>query len=521
MKYGENQYRFKYPQDVPHIMAIKAPFNTINNMEIVVLIRLEKKYKRVAKGGINIYPKYWINEKFRFEKMVYLDLFERHLNDLSHTTSILKAYANKGQVYLKAQLYDPLLDEAPKLNPRGIFDNLATYTTAQRGNAMTKILKTNLKNVPIVKDRVKEIKTEKYRSNTELENELLRDIKSGKVQDTGDLYEDIVEEPVKKEEYFDGCSNVSISVIDGYEDYRVDIENMNIGIDTLLEKLREIAENRLDELIPEDPEQLKVFIEEYANKINTISQTYFRNLKTLSEINNGLKFQAKDFYEKYKELKKNFTIERRDLKAKMLAVDSQVAANIDENKQINIKLEDIRNEVHYFKSRVGAEDDSVYREEDYQVMLSIINNIKRQGGDIYEGLDDREIDEINEVLARFQRDLELQDNEISKKLEVIINDLYLNRKQIRNINVAETEEPDTYKFDDRTISVFIEGDILKVREKGFADFEEWIVHYFGRLKTKKPVAKVATKGSVTSKNVKPKKQSTVTRTKAKGLGKPK
>ncbi len=502
-------------------MPIKAPFNTINNMEVVVLIRLDKKYKKVAKGGINIYPKYWINEKFRFEKMVYLDLFERHLNELSHTTSILKAYANKGQIYLKAQLYDPLLDEAPKLNPRGIFDSLATYTTVQKGNALTKILKTNLKQVPIVKDGIKEIKTEKYRSNTELENELLRDIKSGKVQDNGDLYEDIIEEAVKKEEFFDGSSNVSISVIDGYEEYRLEIENMNIGIDTLLEKLREIAESRIDELIPQDPEQMKVFIEEYANKINTISQTYFRNLKTLSEINNGLKFQAKDFYEKYKELKKNFTIERRDLKAKMLAVDTQVAANIDENKQIHIKLDDIRNEVHYFKSRVGAEDDSVYREEDYQVMLSIINNIRRQGGDIYEGLNEREIEEINEVLARFQRDIELQESEVSKKLEVIINDLYLNRKKIRNVNVAETEEPETYKFDDRAVSVYVEGDVLKVREKGFTDFEEWIIHYFGRLKTKKPVGKVGSKPTATKKNVQAKKQPTVTSTKTKASGKAK
>jgi hypothetical protein len=491
-------------------MAIKSPFAVINNMSIVVLIRLEKKYKKVAKGGINIYPKYWMNEKFKFEKMIYLDLYERRTRELEHTTSILKTYANKGQIYLKSQLYDPLLDEAPKLNPRGIFENLATYTTVQKTTAMNKVLKTNLRAVPIVKDQVKEIKTEKYRSNTELEKELLKEIKQGKEVEVEDLYEDIVEEPVKKDEFFDGCSNISISVIDGAEENRIEIENMNIGIDLLLDKLREIAENRLDELIPQDPEQLKPFIEEYSNKINTLSQTYFRNIKTLSEINNGLKFQAKDFYEKYKEIKKNFTIERRDLKKKMLAVDTQIIANIEENTQIHSKLDDIRNEVHYFKSRVGAEDDSVYREEDYQVMLGIINSVKRQGVDVFEGLENREIDELSIVLNRFQRELELLENEVSKKLEIVINDLYLNRKKIRNIAVSETDEPETFKFEDRTVAIYLDGDVLKVREKGYLDFEEWVVHHFGRHR---PKGGKGVKTNTTTRNFNPKLSTGVASTK--------
>jgi hypothetical protein len=502
-------------------MPIKKPFGTVNNMSMVVLIRLDKKYKKVAKGGINIYPKYWINEKFRFEKMIYLDLFERHVNEMSHTTSILKAYANKGQIYLKSQLFDSLLDEVPKLNPRGIFDNLTTYTAVRKSvNTMTKILSTHLKVVPIVKDKVKHIKTEKYRSNTEKENELLREIKSGKELDYGDLYEDIVEEPVRKEEYFDGCSNVSISVIDGAEDNRIEIENMNIGIDTLLDKLREIADSRMDELIPQDPEQMKVFIEDYSNKINTISQTYFRNLKTLSEINNGLRFQAKDFYEKYKEIKKNFTIERRDLKKRMLAVDSQIAANIEENSQIHTKLDDIRNEVYYFKNLIGAEDDSVYREEDYQVMLGLINNVKRQGVDVFEGLDEKEQEELSIVLQRYQRDLELIDNEVSKKLEVVINDLYLNKKKIKNISVAETDEPETFTFNERQVAIYLDGDVLRVREKGFETFEDWVVHYFGRTRPKKSVINFKVNGGVkfnqTSKNPPVKKGVSSAKTAVKG-----
>lgn len=516
LKYGDQSFRFKYPQEVPHIMPIKAPFANINHMDIVILIRQEKKYKKIAKGEINIYPKYWMNEKFRFEKLIYLELYERKTKDLEHVTSILKTYVNKGQIYLKSQLYDPLLDEAPKLNARGIFENLNTSSKAQKTSNMTKILKTNLRQVPVVKDRVKEVKTEKYRSNTELEKELLKDIKTGKEVEKEDLYEDIIEAPVLKEEFFDGCSNVSISVIDGKEENRIEIENMDIGIENLLDKLREIAENNIDELIPNDPEQLKSFIEEYSNKINILSQTYFRNLKTLSEINNGLKFQAKDFYEKYKETKKNFTIERRDLKKKMLAVDTQIAANVEENKQIYNNLDDMRNEVHYFKSRIGAEDDNVYREEDFQVMLGIINSVKRQGVDVFEGLDDREIDELKLVLNRYQRELELSENDASKKLESVINDLYLNKKKIRNIAVSETDDPETFKFDDKTVSIYLEGDVLKVREKGYYDFEEWITYHFGRYRAK---GKKLVKTSSNTKSLKTKKPNTVTSKNVKAFGK--
>ena len=515
LRFGENQFRFKYPQEVPHIMPIMNPLGQNSQMNIVILQRLDKKFKKVGRGNITIFAKDLMNDRFSFETMVYLDLFEKRISERNPTTDILKAYGNKGQIYLKVQLLDIVLDDLPRLQGgkggiKGGKKSVTKGSPKKKSNAIVTMLKDNVEMVPIVKDNVQSLKTNKYKDFTSKENNLLKDIKAGNINEEDDLYEDIIEEEEIKEEFFDQCSNISISVIDGIDENRIEIENMNIGIDTLLEKIKSLTYNRLDEIIPQDPEDMKIFIEDYANKVGVISQSYFRNLKTLSEINNGLKFQAKDFYEKYKELKKSFVLERRDLKSKLIAMDNQTAANIEENNRLHSKLEDLRTEVQFFSHEIGAEDDAVYKEEDYQVMLAIINNVTRNGGDVYDGLNEKERKELQKVMNKYQQDLELIENAIPTRLEAVINDLFLNKKVIKSVAVSETEIPDTYKFDNKTVTLYMQNNVLKVKEKGFASFEDWIVTYFPKVRlnggfAQKPGARSSIGGSGAKPGVLPKK----------------
>jgi len=516
LKLGENQYRFKYPQEVPHIIPIMDPLEQVTEMSILVLQRLDKKYKKVGKGEIKILPKQLMNEKFSFQTLVYLELLEKKISERNPTTDILKAYGNKGQIYLKVQLFDIVLDDLPKLAgkpggkgpaKKGAKDGKAPSKPAAKKSAQDAIvtmLKDNVELVSITKEGVQNVKSEKYKDFTSKENNLLRDIKKGNIHENDDLYEDIIEEEVIKEEFPDQCSNVSVSVIDGIDENRMEIENMNIGIDIILDMVRDKTYRRLDEFIPQDPEEMKLFIEEYANKVGVISQSYFRNLKTLSEINNGLKFQAKDFYEKYKELKKNFTLERRDLKEKLIDLDKQTASNIEENNRLHSNLDDLRAEVQFFANEIGVEDDAIYREEDFQVMLSIINDVANAGNNVFEGLDKDEQADLQRILRRYRYDLAIVHEAIPHRLEVLINDLYLNKKIINSVSVSETDHPDIYKFDNMIVTLYVEDNMLKVKEKGYRNFEEWIVTNFPKLRTFSNLGiKNSAKKSLTGSAVKP------------------
>ena len=193
LKYEQDHYRFKYPMELPHIMSIKDPFirekNTIN---LTVLLRTGKKYKKIARANLNFYKKYFLTEKMTIDKWIHLELFQTQLEEMGHNTNILKAVINTGKIFMKAQLIDSSL--ADELKPSiEKADNITIYSSSSYATAITNILKNNLKNLPNVKDKTTSNKTEKFRSITENTNEFLRNLKDRKIF-TEDLFEDIDEE---------------------------------------------------------------------------------------------------------------------------------------------------------------------------------------------------------------------------------------------------------------------------------------------------------------------------------------
>jgi hypothetical protein len=193
LKYEQDHYRFKYPMELPHIMPIKDPFtrekNTIN---LTILLRTGKKYKKIAKAQLNFYKKYFLTEKMTVDKWIHLELFETQLEEMGHNTNILKAVINTGKIFMKANLIDSGL--ADELKPSfGKADNVTIYSSSSHATAITNILKNNLKNLPNTKDKTNANKTEKFRSITENTNEFLRNLKNRK-NNAEDLFEDIEEE---------------------------------------------------------------------------------------------------------------------------------------------------------------------------------------------------------------------------------------------------------------------------------------------------------------------------------------
>ena len=118
---------------------------------------------------------------------------------MGHNTNILKAIINTGKIYMKAQLLDPLL-EADNDKKKGLYEKVSIYTATSNASAMTQILKNNLKNIPLTKDKAYANKTEKFRSVTEHGNEFLRSLKNKKNVIEEELFEDIDDEESNKKD---------------------------------------------------------------------------------------------------------------------------------------------------------------------------------------------------------------------------------------------------------------------------------------------------------------------------------
>lgn len=509
--YDNQHYRFQYPQEVPHIMPLQEPFTREKNlMLLTLLLKTGKKYRKIARGEINFYKKYFLNEKLNVDKWVYLELYQTQLEQMGHSTNILKAVSNTGKIFMRAQLLDPLLEDKNGQNlisshkPKGIFDNLSIYTATTHASAMTQILKNNLKNLPNIKDKAQANKTEKFRSVTEHGNEFLRNLKNKK-NVIEELYEDIEDEEGPKkptvEEFDDGLSDVSISIIDGTEENHIEIDKMNIDIDSLVDKIKNIYENKIDEILPKDPVELKKFIKTFSTQILNIGENYTQNLLTLNDINKRIKFQAKDYYERYKENKKTFKKERRDLKNKNKLLEYEATNNIEENIKIGKNLEDVKNELNFFKHKIGVKDENLNRDDDLLLMVDILNSVKHSE-DLTLGLDDTQKASLVEILGKYdegagdkknllsngERDVNEDFNDnigkdenladiIIGKIEDIVNENFSNKKII-NIIIDQVTD-DTFKFNDKTAELYIENDVLRIKEKGYNSFEEWIVYHFG------------------------------------------
>ncbi len=214
-------------------------------MHFTLLVKTGKKYRKIARGEINIYKKYFLSNRYAIEKWVFLELLLTQLEQIGKGNAILQASTHVGKIYLKYNLMDPPLEEEKKHNKS---DGMSVMTGKSGQTAYTQHMKANVKNINNIKDNVFDNKKEKLRSITEKENEFLRRLKEGKVYfSEAELYEDIQEGKVnlnfldripEEKHEDDGLSDISYSIIDGSEEEQLDIERINYEIDQLIFKIK-------------------------------------------------------------------------------------------------------------------------------------------------------------------------------------------------------------------------------------------------------------------------------------------
>ena len=72
----------------------KSFFRDCQKMTLIAMTNQGNKHKKIAKGEINLYKKYFLGEKNTLEKWIYLNLFEKKIDQKGISSDIIKTGLN-------------------------------------------------------------------------------------------------------------------------------------------------------------------------------------------------------------------------------------------------------------------------------------------------------------------------------------------------------------------------------------------------------------------------------------------
>jgi len=403
-----------------------------------------------------------------------------------------------GQIYFKGQFLD--LVQSQDIDITTALNNL---------DENTKIIKNALNSLP-QKEKEKYIipKSKKLINNEDngLELETLNC-----QLDEDDEFKLILENNQNpRQEIDEDLSDISLS-IDSLDEDDTDansknIEQVNLKVDDMINRLRKYFDENSENVLPQEPEKLRHLLETLTTQVKTISETYSQNLQSMASINKRLKFQAKDYYDKYKELKDNYEKEKKDFLTKYKESEKENELNKQENIKISKEIEEVNNEIDLFNNKLGLPPNQ--KDEETEIMLDIIRTLKEKNVDIYEGLNKNQVEFLNEMLKEsdnninninmndnmnnnminnnnymqneIQKDNESNDDSLegekyAKAIEDIANKIY-SQNLIPDIKIEQIEN-NIYAFNDKEVTLkFDENDQLKLIDG--TDLEKWIIDSF-------------------------------------------
>ena len=372
-----------------------------------------------------------------------------------------------GQIFIRGQFLDP---EQPgeKSDNSNILQNI---------EEKTKILKSTINSIQ-PKEREKYLSSAKPKKPSSENNGLELDSLNCKLDDEDEmkLISNNIQNPRK--EIDEDLSDISISIDSMDEDENdinsKNIEQVNLKVDDMISKLRKYFDENSESVLPQEPEKLRNLLETLTTQVKTISETYSQNLQSMASINKRLKFQAKDYYDKYKELKKK------------------------ENNKISKEIDEVKIEIDIFNNKLGLSPNQ--KDEETEIMLDILRSLKEKNVDIYEGLNKNQIDFLNEMMKEsdninnmdmnnngnnyngneMQKDNESNDDSVegekyAKAIEDVANKIY-SQNLIPDIKIEQIEN-NVYAFNDKEVTLkFDENDQLKLLDG--TDLEKWIINSF-------------------------------------------
>ena len=454
LNFDDDVMRLEYPMESPVPFTLGEKFlqeKLIFNF--IIMTELGNKYKKIAKGDVELQSKYFLEKKTIFEKWIYITPFKSQIEEFGLKGDLLKNEINNGKINVKIELQE---------NPEEYKTKLLLYQKDNQNANNNDINNNNRKNFNF-------------------------NLKDG--------------ENNRNIQFDDNLSDVSISILDVKEEDRKGLDIEQLIDDDYIENLKQIIENNYQKILPKDPAKLKQINESLYKKFINLSNTYNEVLYSLATTGEEIREETKKFYDDYKLLKEDIYNGRVDLKKQNYQLKREIEANNQENKTLKQEIENYKTEKKILKNKLGLEDTKKTENPDIEILSETLKKLNDMGIDIFVGSglseDDKNLvknmlnintndDENKKDLGTdneyegeddIKEDLELG-NQIVALIEKDVNDLYL-RKKIEQVKIDQINAI-TYVFQNdketHEVTLKIEKDELYCNDG--TTFSSWLINNF-------------------------------------------
>ena len=347
------------------------------------MIEIGKKYKKIAKGDLKLLTKYFLDGKNIYENWINIKPFTRQLENLGVQSDLLQNDKGNGKIYATIELKDPLDEFKKKV---GVFGEAPNPDLGVGQN----------------------------------------------------------ENFLKKMEFNDNLSDVSISILDTKEEDREGLELEQFIEYEYIEGLKLLLQNDYKNILPNDFVKLRQLNEILYGKYIDLSNAYNETLYSISSLNEEIRQQAKKYYEEYKLLKKDVYNGRIELKKQSEELQLEIKDNNKENSDIKEEMEKYINEKKQFKSLLGINEEEENKKEQKEeekdntsyendMLINLLKNLSSQGYDIFKGANLTE-EEMRLIEGTFDMNNMNENENINQKVENIINSSEKKESDINNMN---------------------------------------------------------------------------------------
>ena len=444
--------RLDYPMKSPVSFTLGEKFLQEKLVfNFIIMSALGNKYKKIAKGDIELQSKYFVDKKTTFEKWIYMTPYQSQIEELGIQSDPTKNEVNNGKINVKIELQENLEEYKTKLV---LYQKDNQASNSNEKNNIRKNYNFNLK-----------------------DGENNRNV-----------------------QFDDNLSDVSISILDVKEEDRKGLDLEQLIDDDYIEDLKQIIENNYQKILPKDPVKLKQMNESLYKKFINLSNTYNEVLYSLATTGEEIREETKKFYDDYKLLKKDIFNGRVELKKQNYQLKREIEANNQENKTLKQEIENYKTEKKILKNKLGLEDTKKTENPDIEILSETLKKLNDMGIDIFvgSGLSEEDKNLVKNMLNintnddenkkdgtdneyegddDIKEDLELG-NQIVALIEKDVNDLYL-RKKIEQVKIDQINAI-TYVFqndkDTHEVTLKIIKDELYCSDG--TTFSSWLIKNF-------------------------------------------
>ena len=444
--------RLDYPMKSPVSFTLGEKFLQEKLVfNFIIMSALGNKYKKIAKGDIELQSKYFVDKKTTFEKWIYMTPYQSQIEELGIQSDSTKNEVNNAKINVKIELQENLEEYKTKLV---LYQKDNQASNSNEKNNIRKNYNFNLK-----------------------DGENNRNV-----------------------QFDDNLSDVSISILDVKEEDRKGLDLEQLIDDDYIEDLKQIIENNYQKILPKDPVKLKQMNESLYKKFINLSNTYNEVLYSLATTGEEIREETKKFYDDYKLLKKDIFNGRVELKKQNYQLKREIEANNQENKTLKQEIENYKTEKKILKNKLGLEDTKKTENPDIEILSETLKKLNDMGIDIFvgSGLSEEDKNLVKNMLNintnddetkkdgtdneyegddDIKEDLELG-NQIVALIEKDVNDLYL-RKKIEQVKIDQINAI-TYVFqndkDTHEVTLKIIKDELYCSDG--TTFSSWLIKNF-------------------------------------------